>query len=77
MPYASRDVFLDNLAEQGFIEGQLRAVEKVARQTGRAGAIGHPYDETLEVLRRWLPDARKRGVEFVPISTIAALECAC
>jgi len=77
MPYASRDVFLDNLAEQGFIEGQLRAVEKVARQTGRAVAIGHPYDETLEVLRRWLPDARKRGFEFVPISTIAALECAC
>ena len=77
MPYASRDVFLDNLAEQGFIEGQLRAVEKVARQTGRAVAIGHPYDKTLEVLRRWLPDARKRGFEFVPISTIAALECAC
>ena len=46
-------------------------------ETGRAIAIGHPYDETLEVLRRWLPDARKRGFEFVPISTIAALECAC
>ncbi|HJN61502.1 MAG TPA: divergent polysaccharide deacetylase family protein [Alphaproteobacteria bacterium] len=49
----------------------------MARQTGRAVAIGHPYDETLEVLERWLPDARRRGFEFVPISTIAALECAC
>ncbi len=77
MPYASRDVFLDSLAEQSFIEGQLRIVEKVARQTGHAVAIGHPYDETLEVLKRWLPDARNRGFEFVPISTIAALECAC
>lgn len=77
MPYASRDVFLDNLAEQSFIEEQLRVVEKVARETGRAVAIGHPYDETLAVLQRWLPDARKRGFEFVPISTIAALECAC
>ncbi|MDP7641175.1 MAG: divergent polysaccharide deacetylase family protein, partial [Alphaproteobacteria bacterium] len=53
------------------------ALERVARQTGRAVAIGHPYDETLEVLERWLPDARRRGFEFVPISTIAALECAC
>jgi len=77
MPYASRDVFLDSLAEQSFVERQLRQVERVARQTGRAVAIGHPYDETLEVLERWLPDARKRGFEFVPISTIAALECAC
>jgi polysaccharide deacetylase 2 family uncharacterized protein YibQ len=77
MPYASRDVFLDNLVERDFIEGQLRIIEKVARETGRAVAIGHPHDSTLEVLRRWLPDARKRGFDFVPISTIAALECAC
>jgi polysaccharide deacetylase 2 family uncharacterized protein YibQ len=77
MPYASRDVFLDHLAEQSSIEDQLRAVEKVARETGRAVAIGHPYGETLAALKRWLPDARRRGFEFVPISTIAALECAC
>lgn len=77
MPYASRDVFLDNSTEPGFIEDQLRRVEQVARQSGHAVAIGHPRAETLEVLKRWLPDARERGFEFVPISTIAALECAC
>ena len=77
MPYASRDVFLDTSAEPGFIEDQLRRVEHVARQSGHAVAIGHPRAETLEVLKRWLPDARERGFEFVPISTIAALECAC
>ena len=77
MPHASRDVFLDNITEQSFIEEQLRALEKVARKNGRAVAIGHPYDETLAVLKLWLPDARRRGFEFVPISTIAALECAC
>ena len=43
MPYASRDVFLDNLADRSFIEGQLRLLEQVARQSGRAVAIGHPY----------------------------------
>ncbi|MDA0229907.1 MAG: divergent polysaccharide deacetylase family protein [Proteobacteria bacterium] len=77
MPFASRDVFLDNSLEKSFIEDQLRAVEELARETGRAVAIGHPHNETLAVLKRWLPDARKRGFEFVPISTIAALECAC
>ena len=77
MPYASRDVFLDNSAEPGFIEDQLRRVEQVALQSGHAVAIGHPRVETLKALKRWLPDARERGFEFVPISTIAALECAC
>ncbi|MBT4427166.1 MAG: divergent polysaccharide deacetylase family protein [Rhodospirillaceae bacterium] len=77
MPFASRDVFLDSVAEKGFIERQLRVVENVARQSGRAVAIGHPYAATMEVLKRWLPDARARGFEFVPISTVAALECAC
>ncbi len=77
MPHASRDVFLGNITGQSFIEDQLRALEKIARKNGRAVAIGHPYDETLAVLKLWLPDARRRGFEFVPISTIAALECAC
>ncbi len=77
MPFAARDVFLDSVAEKGFIESQLRVVEKVARRYGHAVAIGHPYAETMQVLKRWLPDARARGFEFVPISTVAALECAC
>ena len=38
MPYASRDVFLDSLAEQSFIEGQLRIVEKLARKTDMGAA---------------------------------------
>ena len=55
-----------------------RRAAMILRHQGAPGfAFGHPYDETLEVLERWLPDARRRGFEFVPISTIAALECAC
>ena len=77
MPFAARDVFLDTVADEKFIERQLRILEKVARETGHAVAIGHPYAETMAVLQRWLPEARKRGFEFVPISTVAALECAC
>jgi hypothetical protein len=34
-------------------------------------AIGHPYDETIEAIARWLPQARARGIEPVPIDFAA------
>ena len=77
IPFAARDVFLDSIADEKFVERQLRILEKIARKTGHAVAIGHPYSETMAVLQRWMPEARKRGFKFVPISTVAALECAC
>ncbi len=77
MPFASRDVFIDNLVDRSSIERQLNLLEHVAHQSGRAVAIGHPHEETIDALVRWLPQARKRGFKFVPISTIAELECAC
>lgn len=77
MPHASRDVFIDSLADQNFIEGQLKLLERVARNSGRAVAIAHPRAETIDALESWLPKAHKRGFRFVPISTIAALECSC
>lgn len=77
MPYASRDIFIDNLVDRSYIERQLSLLERVAQKSGRAVAIGHPHEETIDALVRWLPEARKRGFEFVPISTIAAFECAC
>ncbi len=77
MPHASRDIFIDHLVERSYIERQLSLLEHVAHRSGHAVAIGHPHKETIEALMRWLPEARKRGFEFVPISTIAALECSC
>ena len=71
VPSGSRDVFLDNERDPEAIERQLAEVERIARSTGLAVAIGHPYDETLEVLARWMPRARAAGLEFVPISAAA------
>ncbi len=76
MPWAGRDVFLDNSREPADIRRQLAEAERRARETGLAVAIGHPYPETLDLLEEWLPEAASRGLELVPISQAAAASAA-
>ncbi|MBF0341309.1 MAG: divergent polysaccharide deacetylase family protein [Magnetococcales bacterium] len=68
IPAARRDVFLDNVQRVAAIEARLAELEHVARVTGRAVGIGHPYNETLIALRGWLPAAAKRGIQVEGIS---------
>jgi polysaccharide deacetylase 2 family uncharacterized protein YibQ len=71
VPSGARDVFLDNLREPVAIARQLDEVERLAAAAGTAVAIGHPYEETLAALARWMPGMRRRGFTFVPISAVA------
>ena len=73
VPFAARDIFLDNVAELEAIGRQLVKLERVAKRRGFAVAIGHPYSETIAALEAWIPDARARGFSLVPISHIAEL----
>ncbi len=69
--YAERDVFLDNeWSDRAAIARQLERLEAVALRRGSAIGIGHPHRATLDVLTRWLPEARARGFAIVPISAI-------
>ncbi|MHB1219545.1 MAG: divergent polysaccharide deacetylase family protein [Alphaproteobacteria bacterium] len=70
MPFAERDVFLDNDASTGNVRAKLAEVEAVARRQGHVIAIGHPHDGTVEALAQWLPDIEKRGFALVPVSAI-------
>lgn len=70
VPHAARDVFLDNDPAAPAIREQLLRLEKVARRTGLAIGIGHPYDSTIEALAEWLPTLRARGFRLVPVSAI-------
>lgn len=70
VPYARRDIFLDNERDATAIRRQLAKVERVARERGHAIAIGHPHDETIAVLRDWLRKAPERGLRLVPISAL-------
>lgn len=72
VPFAERDVFIDNDLE---VESVLRALahaENIARRQGDAVAMGHPHDVTIEALKRWLPILDARGIALVPISAVVA-----
>jgi hypothetical protein len=72
VPFAARDVFLDNEPVLGKVLEQLERVELLARRKGMAIGIGHPNDATLQALRRWLPTLPQRGFRLVPVSSIVA-----
>ena len=70
VPHAGRDVFLDDEISSPAIDSRLAELERVARHSGSAIAIGHPHDATLEALKPWLRDASSKGFVLVPLSAI-------
>ncbi|MBI5165017.1 MAG: divergent polysaccharide deacetylase family protein [Magnetospirillum sp.] len=70
VPFAARDVFLDNEQSVSAVRGQLAKLEELARKRGHAIAIGHPHDATIEALAGWLPRLEGRGLVLVPLTTI-------
>ncbi len=72
VPFAERDVFLDNDATAPAVQARLAETEMIARRTGAAVAIGHPHDGTLAALEIWLEGVEQRGFAVVPITAIVA-----
>ncbi|MCS4505393.1 divergent polysaccharide deacetylase family protein [Arhodomonas aquaeolei] len=70
VPVTRRDVFLDNVRERDAIRARLDELVALARRQGHAVAIGHPYPETIAVLRKALPALADAGVELVPASAL-------
>jgi polysaccharide deacetylase 2 family uncharacterized protein YibQ len=70
VPFASRQVFLDNDQSAEGVEARLEQTERIAREHGYAIAIGHPHDGTLAALREWLPRVQRDGYVLVPVSAI-------
>lgn len=68
IPTLERDVFLDNVRDLKLIERQLETLEKTAISKGYGIAIGHPYPETYQALRAWLPTLADKGFKLWPIS---------
>ena len=67
IPFAARDIFLDNVNERGAIESQLAAAVRIAKKRGKALAIGHDRSLTLQVIQNKLPWLKSQGVELVPV----------
>jgi hypothetical protein len=71
VPYAVRDVFLDNEPDDpASIHHQLAILEQTALERGYAIGIGHPHDGTVAALEQWIPEMQARGFALVPISAI-------
>jgi len=73
LPFATRDVFLDDDQAPAAIARQLAKLEEVARKRGHAIAIGHPHDATIAALTAWLPGIRDKGFRLGTVSAIIRL----
>ena len=70
LPYASRDVFIDDSNKIEDIKKSLISLENIAKKRGYAIAICHPRDNTIKVLQDWLPTLKEKGITSVPLSYI-------
>ena len=70
VPFAARQVFLDNTQSVASVRAQLDQVEQIARRHGAAIAIGHPHDSTIAALTAWLPTLAAHGFVLVPVTAI-------
>ena len=70
VPYRARDIFLDNKREEKYIEEQLWELVSQSLSHGQAIGIGHPYPETISVLRRILPKIEAEGIDIVRLSKL-------
>jgi len=62
----TRNIFLDNVHKKEYIENQLQKAVKIAKQTGRAIAIGHPHKVTIDTLKN--AKHLTKGVELIYIN---------
>lgn len=70
IPFAERDVFLDNDLGSKAVGAQLDKVIEIARKHGLAIAIGHPHPMTLKMLAGWIPTLKGQGITLVPLSQV-------
>jgi uncharacterized protein len=70
VPFAERDVFLDDEQTATAVDQQLREVEAIAKKKGTVIAIGHPHDVTIAALTRWIASLPQKGIVLVPLTEV-------
>ena len=68
IPYAKRDIFLDNENSPEYIEKQMLSLRKFAFKNGAAIAICHDRKNTIIVLNKMMPELSSEGIDFVYLS---------
>ncbi len=70
LPFARRDIFLDNQEDAVYIKAQVDKLKTKARLYGQAIGIGHDRRVTLEALQEIMPELEKEGYKFVFVSDL-------
>jgi polysaccharide deacetylase 2 family uncharacterized protein YibQ len=70
LPRAINDRMIDEQASRVSIDAMLADIERVAKQTGNAVAMGQPYPVTFERLAAWLPTLDGKGIALAPITAM-------
>lgn len=70
VPHAINDRFVDNEASRVAIDGRLQQIERIARTSGVAVAMGYAYPVTIERLSAWSRSLSGKGLILAPISAV-------
>ena len=68
VPYAKRDIFLDNENNPEYIEKQMLSLRREAFKYGSVIAICHDRKNTIAVLNKMMPELAREGIRFVYLS---------
>lgn len=68
--YAERSVFLDNDKDKLKIAQQFSQLVNIALRDGKAIGIGHPFPETISVLKKLIPTLEHQGIDLVRVSKL-------
>ncbi|RWG86524.1 divergent polysaccharide deacetylase family protein [Mesorhizobium sp.] len=71
VPFVVGDMAIDAVQDRGEILKKLDSLEATARAKGSAVGIGSAFDITVDTVASWVAEAKKRGIEIVPISAVA------
>jgi polysaccharide deacetylase 2 family uncharacterized protein YibQ len=70
VPFASGDAIIDGERDRGAILKKLDQLEATARAKGFALGTGSAFDVTIDAVTSWVAEAKKRGIEIVPVSAV-------
>ncbi len=71
-PFAAGDTIIDDVQDRGAILKKLDQLEATARAKGFAVGTGSAFGVTIDAVTGWVNEAKKRGIEIVPVSAVAA-----
>jgi polysaccharide deacetylase 2 family uncharacterized protein YibQ len=67
---ARRNLFIDNVQDETYIDMQLEHLKGLAQLFGHATGIGHPFPETAKAVSRFYQSIKTTDISMVPISSL-------